>query len=115
MSDQVELQLVYGKISDYELVFIPQHQAVELARLHHALLLAATWGELKQSTTEARWREAVSAARDEDDQDPGDDDPFDTDELAPTAMATVPNGRPKVLTGWPPTSRRASMSEALQS
>lgn len=75
-------RLVYGELPDWGLVFIPEREALELARLYQALLFAETWGELKASITPGRWRQIISASfRDDEEPAPADDDPFDTGQL----------------------------------
>ncbi len=51
-------QTVHGDISD-GLVFLPEGEAVELARLHEALQQAEAWGEFKALASKANYREAV--------------------------------------------------------
>ena len=75
-------RLVYGQLTDDQLVFIPEGEAVELAQLRNALSReqAATWGEFKQRIPPRRWLEIVANIDDEE-WVPADDDPFDPDQV----------------------------------
>lgn len=55
------MRIVYGEL-DGGLVFLPQEDAVRLARLHEALRTSTTWGEFKTSVSPRCVRGYVGAA-----------------------------------------------------
>lgn len=75
----VHPNVVYGRVPDGGLVFVPEPMAKELAQVQEALSLAKTWGELRELLPAARLSEVFDLV--EFDTPPAPSDPFDAGEI----------------------------------
>lgn len=71
--------VVYGRVPNGGLLFVPEPMAKELAQVQAALSSANTWGELRELLPAARLAEVYDLV--EFDTPPAPDDPFDAGEI----------------------------------
>ena len=95
-------RLVYGELTDDQLVFIPESEAIELAQLQTAIQSSRTWGEFKAQIPPPRWLQAISNYVDNDEPLPADDHPFDTNELPGYGDGDWPQWPAQRMLEWMP-------------
>jgi hypothetical protein len=59
MADSDKPRLVYGEVTDYQLVFIPKSQAQDLAAVQGALAASETWEEFEWNLPYRYWLQVV--------------------------------------------------------
>ena len=86
-----------------EVVMIPQHEAESLARLHHAMESAATWGEFKRLAPPEHYQDAVRRWMDSNEgEGPGPDRPFDAFDIPGCGDGDWPAWPAQDMLAWVP-------------
>lgn len=73
-------ELVYGALAD-GLVLIPRETAERLTAAFHATHTATTWGEFKRLLPAETRAELEAGYREDENELPADDEPFNADEV----------------------------------
>ena len=86
-----------------EVVMIPQDEAESLARLHHAMDTAATWGEFKRLAPREHYEDALSRWRDSnEEEEPAPDQPFDAFDIPGRGDGDWPAWPAQDMLAWVP-------------
>jgi hypothetical protein len=103
MANSSERRLLYGRLDDFQLVFIPEDRAHDLVKVRDAIENARTWGEFRLLLPERRWREiADDYAPVEEEPPPADDEPFAADAVPGYIDGDWPEWPAQQMLDWMP-------------
>ena len=99
-----------------EVVMIPQEEAESLARLHHALYVAATWGEFKRLAPPEHYQDALSRWMDSTEEEaPAPDQPFDPHDIPGRSDGDWPAWPAQDMLAWVPEEVQARFGRSRAS
>ena len=100
-----------------EVVMILQDEAEGLARLHHALRAAATWGEFKRLAPPEHYRDALNRwmESEEEEEEPAPDLPFDGNDIPGRDDGDWPAWPAQDMLAWVPDEVQARFGRSQAS
>jgi hypothetical protein len=110
--------IVIGTVENdgLEVVMIPQHEAMSLARLHHAMDRATTWGEFKRLAPPEHYEDAVRRWMDSnEEEEPAADQPFDAYDIPGRGDGDWPSWPAQDMLAWVPDEIQARFGRSQAS